>query len=93
MSVSEPLPDPDDIFAGMMEGLDLEEPTDVVDVTVLNDKELLDLFEDTRQALLEAGEMLTDLDEFGAVASSQEGRELQSTRAACLIEMRKRGIG
>lgn len=89
MSVAEPDP-----FDSIVEGLDLEEPDDdIVSLRDLNDAELLNKFEECREALLEMGEMLSDTEQsLGGAASTPEGRELHSTRAACLIEMRRRGM-
>lgn len=96
MSLVEP-PNDDDILAG----LDFEPEDDgstVVDVTKLNNVELLDLFHDTRERLLElseAGEpgMMSDLENtYGTEAGTPETRALHSTRLACLTEIRKRGL-
>lgn len=61
---------------------DIAEPT-VVDVTTLNVAELVTRLEETRQNLFKLGEMLDP--------KTDQGRELHSTRAALLIELRKRG--
>lgn len=80
----------------ILAGLDFEPGDDAdttVDVTALSDLELANLLEDTRQQLLEMGEMLSDLtNTYGTEAGSPEARELHSLRAACLIETRKRGL-
>ena len=84
----------EDEFAALMEGIELDEPTDVVNVTALNDVELIDLLADTREKLLSMGAMFTDLQgTFGTRAGTEEERELHSLRLACLAEMRKRGMG
>lgn len=91
--VNDTLENPDDEFARMMEGIELEEPDDVTDVTTLTDIQLMDLFHDVREQLGEEGEMFSDLQHtFGSKESTREGRDLHSTRLACLVEMRKRGL-
>lgn len=86
------LADDDDEFARMMEGVDLAEPTDVVDVTTLDDKTLLDRFADVRDRLKEGG-MFSDLQSLGSRSGTEEERALHSERAALLVELRKRGLG
>lgn len=81
----------DDDFAKIMEGVDLTEPTDVVDVTALDDKALMDLFADTRERLKEGG-MYSDLQSLGSRESTQEERDLHSLRLACITELRRRGL-
>lgn len=84
-------PSDDDILAGL-DFEPAEDPT-AVDVTVLNNLELSNLLEDTRQKLLDKGEMLSDLEStFGTAPGSPEARDLHSLRAACLVEMAKRGM-
>lgn len=88
------VPNEDDILAA----LDFEPSEDrgtTIDrpVSELSNLELTNLLEDTRQRLLEMGEMLSDLEStFGTEAGTPEARELHSVRAACLIEMSKRGL-
>jgi hypothetical protein len=82
----------DDDFAKIMEGVDLTEPTDVVDVSRLDDKALMDLFADTRERLKQDG-MYSDLQSLGSRESTREERDLHSLRLACLAELRKRGLG
>lgn len=86
--------DDEDAFAAMVEGLDLKaDPDDVVDVSALNTKDLLDLFADTRERLGEEGAMFTDLQTtFGTRAGTEDERALHSLRLACLTELRKRGL-
>lgn len=74
--------DADDIFAGMMADLDLQEPTDIVNVALLDEVELSKRFNAVKQQLLERGEMLKP--------KTQEGRDLHSERAAYLLELRRR---
>lgn len=97
MSLVEPPHDDDDILAA----LDFEPEDDgstTVDVTKLSDLELVNLFHDTRERLLElsdAGEpgMMSDLENtYGTEAGTPEARALHSTRLACLTEIRKRGL-
>lgn len=86
------LADDDDEFAKMMEGLDLAEPTDVLDVTALTNLELVDRYADVVNRLKESG-MFSDLQSLGGRAGTQEERDLHSERAALLVELRKRGLG
>lgn len=88
-----PVADPDDEFHSIIDGLDIPEPTDVVDVGKLTDLQLVELLGDTREDLIEDGEMLADLgDKWSTKDSTPEGRALHSLRAACLIELRRRGL-
>jgi hypothetical protein len=57
---------------------------DVVDVTKLNNFALINRYEDAKAKLFERKEALHQ--------TTDEGRELQSIRAACLIEMAKRNL-
>lgn len=76
-------PDPDEEFD--WSSLDfLEEPDDVVDVKKLNDVELLDLERDLMEKLKNKGEMLN--------VHTDEGREIQSLRAAARIELGLRNL-
>lgn len=84
MSLLEP-EDPDDIFASIVAGMDVEDPDDVIDLSTLTDAALSSRFNDVREALLAIGEMHPD------AVPTAEGRELHSIRAACLLEMRQRG--
>lgn len=87
------LADDDAEFAKIMEGVDLTEPTDVVDVTRLDDKALMDLFADTRERLKASEGMYSDLQNFGGSReSTPEERDLHSLRLACLTELRRRGL-
>ena len=91
--MTEPSSD-DDILAALAEQFD-EEPdlSDVVDVTTLSDVKLLDTLQDTRERLLEMGEMLSDLENtYGTKGGTPEARELHSLRLACLTEMSRRGM-
>lgn len=85
-------PNDDDILAAL--DFEPEDPTPtVVDVKALSNLELSNLLEDTRQKLLEMGEMLSDMEStFGTEAGSPEARDLHSIRAACLVEMSERGM-
>jgi hypothetical protein len=74
--------DADEIFAGLMADLDLQEPTDVVNVALLDEVELSRRYNAVKQALLEKKEMLHP--------KTQEGRDLHSERASYLLEMRRR---
>lgn len=86
------LADDDDEFARLVEGIEIAEPTDVVDVTTLNDKELLDRFADVRERLKDEGGMYSDLQSLGSRQGTAEERELHSLRLALLTELRKRGL-
>ena len=82
----------DDEFAAIMEGIELEEPDDVIKVTELNDIELADLFANIRKDLLQSNQMTADDRRLGNIVSTEEGRSLHSLRAAVLTEMAKRGL-
>lgn len=83
MALLEP-EDPDDIFNMLVADLEVETPTDVIDLTTLTDLELSNRFNEVRDALLAIEEMHPD------ATVTPEGRELHSIRAACLIELRRR---
>lgn len=84
MSTLEPSDD-DAVFRALTEGIEFEEQVAVViDVSRLNEAELSDLFNETRDKIMELGEMLAP--------TTDEGRRLHSVRSACLIEMSKRGM-
>lgn len=88
-------PDDDaDILAALEKQFDEPAPDpEGVNLTELSDIALRDLFDDTREKLLAMGEMLSDLQNaFGTKDSTPEARDLHSIRAACLIEMSKRGM-
>lgn len=68
----------------MIEGVEFDEPPEVVDVNALDTVALSTLYNDIREELMELEEMLEP--------KSDRGRELHSIRAACVIEMRKRGM-
>ena len=89
-------PEPDEEFMAMMENAfgedDLEPPDEAIDITALNDLQLSDLFNQTRDKLLDMGEMMADSEMADPDASTPEGRELHSVRAACLVELSKRGM-
>lgn len=80
-------PDPDALFAEIMADVDLDFTADPRDVNyaLLNDVELINAYEDVRQALLGLGEM--------RFPRSQKARELHSQRAAMLIVLKNRGLG
>lgn len=67
-----------------MEGLDLTVPTNVEDVSLLNEVELSSRYNKCKQDLLERGEMIDP--------KTDTGRELHSQRTAYLLEMRRRGM-
>lgn len=91
MSVLEPPSGDDDILAAL--DFEPDETPTVVDVKALNDLELANLLEDTRQKLLGMGEMMSDMEStFGTQAATPEARDLHSLRAACLVEMSERGM-
>lgn len=50
-------PDPDDIFAALMEDVILEEPTDAIDYTQLDDVELMKAKASVKQELFDMGEL------------------------------------
>jgi hypothetical protein len=85
------MPTMDDPFDAIVAGLDIEEPTDVVDITSLTDLELVDMCANVRQELLESGQMLGD-SPVSAIHATHQGRELHSLRVALLVEMTKRGL-
>lgn len=78
------LPDPDDAFRALMQDVDIPIPTDVVNVSLLDEAELNKRFTFCKQELYEMGEMLRP--------KTERGRELHSERAAYLVEMRRRGM-
>lgn len=86
------MPTMDDPFDQIVAGLDLEEPTDVVDVTALTDLELVDLHANVRQDLLGSKQMTADDRRLSHVDSTDEGRRLHSLRIALEVEMHKRGL-
>lgn len=84
--------DDDAVLAGLFGQLgDLDEPTDTVDFTKLTDLEISERFNAVRDRLNELDQMHSDTG-LSKVASTPEGRELHSERAALLVEMSKRGM-
>jgi hypothetical protein len=83
MSTMEP-PDADDEFKRLMEGLELEAPINVEDVSLLTEVELSSRFNKVRQDLLARGEMIDP--------KTDTGREMHSQRTAYMLEMRRRGM-
>lgn len=77
----------DDPFNEIVAGLEdeIKVPEKMMSVQDLTDTELSSCFNDTRDALLEMGEM--------QVPKTEKGRGLHSLRAACLIEIRRRHPG
>lgn len=89
MSVMEPEPehDWDDEFAKLTASIDMgdmPDPSDTVNVALLDDAELNKRFTLCREELMNRSEMLKP--------STDRGRELHSERAAYLIELKKRGM-
>lgn len=80
-------PDVDEEFQRLVGSLDLSDIgpmiPDVV-VTTLDDAELSSRYNETREKLMEMGEMIN--------CSTQTGRDLHSQRAAYIIELRRRGL-
>lgn len=76
-------PDPDAEFLRIMEGVELEEPTDTIDYTTLNDIELSTEYDGVRRALFETGEL------HNHNATGYAG-ELHSKFSAINVEMRRR---
>lgn len=76
----------EEAFRRMMEGEEFPEgEADVViNVSALSDLDLSTRYNDAREELLASAEMLE--------ARTERGRELHSVRAACLVEMTKRGM-
>lgn len=74
--------DQDDDWASRL--ADLDEPADVIDVTVISNHEIMIRFSRVRERLYELNEM--------EHPSTDEGRELHSLRSAILVEMSKRGL-
>lgn len=70
----------DEIVAGLKD--EIPQPERMISVRDLTDVELSSCLSDTRQELLERGEMHQQ--------TTDKGRGLQSLRAALLIEMRRR---
>ncbi len=75
-----------DDFDQIVAGLDLTEaePSDVIDVSELDDLDLVDLNAKVRRNLLESRQMLSP--------TTREGRDLHSLRVAILTQMTKRGL-
>lgn len=76
--------DPEESMRQMVEGLDWPDPDPTVSVSLLDEQELIKRFKEVEQELLEMGEMLHP--------KSVKARDLHSTRAAYLIELKKRGM-
>lgn len=79
--------DPDDEFSKLVGMLDLSDIGPMipdVNVTLLDDAELSKRFNETREELMQRGEMIN--------CTTQAGRDLHSIRAAYIIELRKRGL-
>lgn len=74
----------DDPFEQIVAGLEEEiiQPSGMISVQDLSDVELSGLFNETRDTLLERGEMQNP--------TTEKGRGLHSLRAACIIEIRRR---
>jgi hypothetical protein len=73
----------DDILTDL--DFEIDEPIDVTDVSKLTDYELSNLDRDTREELLELGELMTL-----PANRSERGSELHSTWIACKVELSKR---
>lgn len=74
----------DDDFLNIIDGLEIEEPTDVIDVTTLDNKGLADkLFEIEEK--IKANEWILH-------PNTQESRDLHSLRNAIQVELSKRGL-
>lgn len=76
--------DTDDIFAALMEGVDLEMPEGAIDFTKLSSLDLSERYNAARDELLASGEMRDP--------TTERGRELHSIRNACLMELKKRRL-
>lgn len=63
---------------------DFEVGDDIIIVANIDPGELLDLFEEQKQILLDLGEVLTP--------TTQEGRDAHSLYGACKIELVQRGM-
>jgi hypothetical protein len=74
----------EDPFDSIVQGVDLEEPEDVVDVQKLSDIEVVDMLGDLDASLLNSGNLLRNRTDYV--------REQHSLRAALLIEMQRRGL-
>ena len=77
-------PEPDDLFADIVAGLDLHEPKDTVNAQSLSNAQLSAVFNEVRDQLIQMGEMMEP--------KTDVGRDLHSRRAAYLIEMSRRGM-
>jgi hypothetical protein len=88
-----PEPDDRDVLAAMEAEFTDPVVVEGVDVSALSDLDLRNLFDDTREKLYELEQMYSDLkNTFGTKDSTAEARELHSVRAACLVEMSRRGM-
>ena len=76
-------PDPDDIFAQIVAGITLDEPTDTVDYTTLDDVALSKAKQEVRRELFE-------MDQLRNFNATGRAAELHSKFAAINAEMRKR---
>jgi hypothetical protein len=75
---------PEEAMQRMVDELNLPSPDPDANLQLLNEIQLLGRFNDVTQELLEMGEALTP--------KSQKGRDLHSTRGACLVEMKRRRL-
>lgn len=82
--------DPNEIFRQMMEGVELEEPTDAINYSLCTDEELAIHYDRVRRALheMEGPDGRSGLHTFNA--NTQEMRDLQSQFSAINHELRRR---
>jgi hypothetical protein len=76
--------DPEDTMRQMIDALDLPAADPETNVQLLNELELCNRFDSVTRELMRLGETL--------MPKTQHGRDLHSTRAAYLIEMKRRGL-
>lgn len=71
-------------FESIVEGVELEYPTDFVNYASLTDLELMLAYDSVRTQLLDLKEMINP--------KTREGRDLHSERAAMLVEINRRKL-
>lgn len=78
------MPDTGDPFDDLVANLNISEPDDVLDVTSLSNRDLIQRYNAVRRELTDMNEPIHAL--------TAHGRELHSERGALRIELAKRGL-
>lgn len=82
----------EELFASLEETFNEVLQEGIEDLTKMNTSDLLNLLYDTDDELKSRNELYADNGSmFGA--STAEGRDLHARRAACIVELRRRGVG